>query len=155
LNLFAKLQRVLPVIFLGSPNARFQPVYVEDVAKVFVESLTRLESLGQSYDVAGPRAYTLRELVEYVGRITGHSRRIIPLGDKMSYFQARLMELLPVKILTRDNCNSMRVDSVSSAPLPFGVTPTRLEAVAPMWLANRTPRKRYNFFRDRSYREQQ
>jgi NADH dehydrogenase len=155
LNLFAKLQRYFPVVFLGSPSARFQPVYVEDVARVFTESLTRLESFGKSYDLAGPRVYTLRELVEYVGSITGHPRRIIPLGRKLSYWQAWAMELSPVKILTRDNYHSMRVDSVSPNPLPFGLTPTPLEAAAPAWLAHRTPRDRYNLFRDRSFREQQ
>jgi uncharacterized protein YbjT (DUF2867 family) len=155
LNLFAKLLRVSPIVFLGSPNARFQPVYVEDVAKAFVGSLTRLDSFGQTYELVGPKVYTLRELVEYVGRVTGHQRKIIPLGDRLSYWQARFMELLPMKILTRDNYESMKVDSVSSQPFPFGLEPTPLEAVAPSWLANRTPRGRYNFFRDRSYREQQ
>jgi NADH dehydrogenase len=155
LNLFAKLQRFLPVLLLGSPDARFQPVYVEDVARVFVESLTRLDSFGRGYDLAGPRVYTLRELVEYVGRVTGHERRVIPLGDTLSYWQARMMELSPVKLITRDNYHSMKVDSVADAPLPFGVTATPLEAVAPTWLAQRTPRSRYNVFRDRAHREQQ
>jgi NADH dehydrogenase len=155
LNLFAKLLRVSPIVFLGSPNARFQPVYVEDVAKAFVTSLTCLESFGQTYELAGPRVYTLRELVEYVGRVTGHDRRIIPLGDRLSYWQARVMEAMPMKLLTRDNYYSMKLDSVSSEPFPFGLEPTGLEAVASSWLANRTPRGRYNFFRDRSYREQQ
>jgi uncharacterized protein YbjT (DUF2867 family) len=155
LNLFAKLLRVSPVVFLGSPDARFQPVYVEDVAKAFAESLPRLEGFRQTYELGGPQVYTLRQLVEYVGRITGHERRIIPLGDRLSYWQARFMEFSPVKILTRDNYHSMKVESVSSQPFPFGLEPTRLEAVAPTWLANRTPRSRYNFFRDRAYREQQ
>jgi len=65
------------------------------------------------------------------------------------------MEFSPVKILTRDNYHSMKVASVSSETFPFGLEPTRLEAIAPTWLANRTPRGRYNFFRDRSYRGQQ
>ena len=155
LNLFAKIVRYSPVVFLGSPNARFQPVYVEDVARVFGESVTRLESFGQGYDLVGPRVYTLRQLVEFVGRTTGRERRIVPLGQGMSHLQAGVMELSPVKILTRDNVRSMRVDSVSANPLPFGVAPTTLEAVAPSWLAHRNPRGRYNFFRDRAYREQQ
>ena len=91
------------MIALGSPNARFQPVYVEDVARVFTESLTRLDSFGRSYDVAGPKAYTLRELVACVGEVTGHRRRIIGLDDTLSYLQARVMELLPGKLITRDN----------------------------------------------------
>jgi NADH dehydrogenase len=155
LNLFAKLERLFPVIFLGSAQARFQPVYAEDVAQVLAESLTRLESFGQIYELAGPKIYTLRELVEYVGRVTREHARVIALNDKLSYLQARSMELLPGKLLTRDNYYSMKVDSVSDKPLPFGLTPTPLEAVAPVWLAQRTPRNRYRLFRDRAYREQQ
>jgi NADH dehydrogenase len=155
LNLFAKLERLFPVLFLGSADARFQPVYVEDVAHVMVESLTRLESFGRAYDLVGPKVYKLGELVEYVGRVTGEKARLIPLNDTLSYFQARIMELMPGKILTRDNYYSMKVPNVSAEPLPFGVTPTPLEAVAPIWLAQRTPRSRYRLFRDRAYREQQ
>lgn len=155
LNLFAKLQQWLPIVLLGSPRARFQPVYVEDVARAYARGLTRLESFGRSYDLVGPKVYTLRELVEYVGALTGHRRRVIGLGDRASYWQARLMELSPVKLLTRDNVRSMKVDSVASSSLPFGLTATALEAVAPMWLAARTPRGRYNAFRDRSQRQSQ
>ncbi len=157
LNLFAKLERLLPIIFLGSAQARFQPVYVEDVARVMVESLARLESFEQAYDLVGPKVYTLRQLVEYVGGVTGEHARIVPLSDSLSYLQARFMEFLPgkLKLLTRDNYYSMKVDSVSASPLPFGIAATPLEAVAPRWLAQRTPRGRYRLFRDRAYREQQ
>jgi NADH dehydrogenase len=150
LNLFAALQRFLPVMVLGSPSAKFQPIYVEDVARVYVESLARLDSIGRSYDLVGPKVYTLRELVEYAGKWAGHPRRVLGLGPRLSYLQAAVMELLPGKLLTRDNVRSMTVDNVSSAPLPFDITPRPLEAVAPMWLARRTPRERYNLFRDRS-----
>ena len=147
LNLFASLQRVLPVVLLGSADARFQPVYAGDVARAYVESLTRIESFGRSYDLVGPRTYTLRELVRYVGELTGHRRPVIGLGKRLSYLQAAAMELLPFKLLTRDNVRSMSVDSVSPSALPFGLIPTPLEAVAPGWLAQRTPRNRYHAFR--------
>lgn len=150
LNLFAKLQDLFPLIFLGSPNARFQPVYVNDVAFAYAESLPRLESFGATYDVVGPRVYTLRELVQYVGVVTGHNAPVAGLGKGLSYLQALAMELLPGKLLTRDNLESMKVDSVSSSPLPFGSIATGLEAVAPDWLAQGTPRDRYNIFRDRT-----
>lgn len=147
LNLFATLQRLLPVVLLGSPGARFQPVYVCDVAAAYAESLTRLESFGRSYDLVGPRTYTLRELVQYVGEVTGHRKPVIGLGPRLSYLQAFAMELLPMKLITRDNYRSMQVDNVSASALPFGIAPTALEAVAPTWLAQRTPRNRYHAFR--------
>jgi NADH dehydrogenase len=152
LNLFATLQRLLPVVLLAMPRARFQPVFVEDVAKAYVESLTRLEAFGEAYALAGPKVYTLRELVRYVGEVTGHRRPIIGLGAQLSYLQAFLMELSPIKVMTRDNVKSMKVDSVAAGAFPFGITPTALEAVAPTWLAQRTPRGRYNAFRDRAQR---
>ena len=152
LNLFAKLVGLFPALFLGSPDARFQPVYVGDVALAYAEGLTRQDAFGQSYDLVGPKVYRLRELVAYVGEVTGKRRPVFGLGDRLSYLQAAVMERLPGKLLTRDNYRSMKVDNVSASPLPFGIAPTALEAVAPTWLAQRTPRDRYNLFRDRTRR---
>jgi uncharacterized protein YbjT (DUF2867 family) len=152
LNLFARLLRFLPVVFLGSPNARFQPVFVEDVAAAFVRSPEDLTSIGQSYDLCGPKVYTLRELVAYVGRTTGRARPVIGLNDALSYWQAYFMEWMPVKLLTRDNYYSMKADSVCRCEFPFGIQPAALEAVAPAWLGQQTPRARYRGFRDRAGR---
>ena len=152
LNLFARLLKLLPIVFLARPNARFQPVFVEDVAAAFVRSLEDLSSLGQSYDLCGPKVYTLRELVEYVGRAAGHERPVIGLNDTLSYWQAYAMEWLPWKLMTRDNYYSMKLNSVCHCEFPFGIRPTALEAVAPAWLAQATPRARYRAFRDRAGR---
>jgi NADH dehydrogenase len=145
------LQRLFPVLLLPMPEARFQPLFVEDLAAVCVASLRRLESFGHAYELGGPKVYTLRDLVLYVGMLTGHRRPVIGLGHRLSYLQALAMELLPGKLMTRDNVESMKVDSVAESGLPFGVIPTALEAVAPEWLAQRTPRGRYRLFRDRSH----
>jgi len=153
LNLFAQLLKVFPLVMLGSANARFQPVYAGDVAAAFVTSLERLDAYAASYDLCGPRAYTLRELVEYTGRVTGHERPVIALGDRLSYMQAFAMELIPfLKLLTRDNYWSMKIDNVSANEFPFGIKPAALEALAPAWLVQRTPRGRYMRLRDRANR---
>jgi NADH dehydrogenase len=152
LNLFAVLLRLLPVMVLASPGARFQPVFVEDVAAAFVKSLQNLDSYGKSYDLCGPRIYTLRELVETVGALIGRTRPIIGLNDTLSYWQAFAMELSPAKLMTRDNYYSMKVDSVCNCDFPFGIRPAALEAEAPEWLAHITPRARYRRFRDRAGR---
>ncbi len=147
LNLFAQLLKLFPVMALGSPNARFQPVFVEDVAAAFVKGLADLASHGKRYDLCGPRVYTLRELVDFVAAATGRRRPVIGLNDTLSWLQALSMERLPVKLLTRDNYNSMKVDSVCDCPLPFGIVPSALEAVAPAWLGPVTPRARYQQYR--------
>ena len=152
LNLFALFMKLAPVMFLACPRARFQPVHVEDVAAAMVMSLDDLASYGKTYDLCGPRVYTLRELVATVGAITGHRRPIIGLGNALSYLQALALELLPVKLMTRDNYHSMQVDNVSSQSFPFGIEPAALEAVAPAWLGNASPRGRYRAYRDHAGR---
>lgn len=154
LNLFAEILKLLPVMVLGSPRARFQPVFVDDVAAAFEKALPDLGSHGKSYDLCGPKVYTLRQLVEFTAATTGHERPIIGLGDSLSWLQALVMECLPVKLLTRDNYLSMKVDSVCDGPLPFGIEAGTLEALAPAWLANKTPRSHYQQYRSQVRRYQ-
>ena len=154
LNLFARLARVLPVIALASPKARFQPVHVEDVARAIVESLERSQTYDRNLDLCGPATYALQELVEYVCTLLQMERPILPLNDEMSYLLAWVMEWLPVKLMSRDNYNSMKVDSVCDCPFPevFGFRPSSLEAVVPLYLLDNTPRARYRWLRFRARR---
>lgn len=147
LNTFARLQSKLPLMVLACPRAKFQPVYVGDVAAAIAKSVHCEESYGRAYDLAGPKAYTLKELVAYAGQMSGHPRPILELDDRMSYVQARMLELMPGKLMTADQYYSMRVDSVSSSPLPFGLRSTALETIAPVYLSGKFPRSRYSFFR--------
>ena len=143
LNLFAGLLEAFPLMPLGGAGARFQPVYVGDVAEVVAESLTRADAAGQVFEMAGPGVYTLKQLIEYVGQVSGHRRPVIPLPEGLAMLQAAALECLPGPLMSRDNVRSMRVDNVASgAPQPWGRRPTPLEAIAPTYLgvANRRGR---------------
>ena len=148
LNLFADLARMFPVLPLTGASCRFQPVYVEDVAEAVYQSLTRPDAAGQTFELAGPTVYTLRQLVEYVSALIGKPRPVLGLPEGIGMVQARLMEFAPQPLMSRDNVRSMRVDNVASGePQPFGLTPTALEAVAPGWLGTAGPRAFYYPFR--------
>src|SRR5512137_511796 len=62
-NLFARLQGVLPVMPLAGTTTRFQPVWVDDVAEAIVRALEDPATAGQTFECAGPRVFTLAELV--------------------------------------------------------------------------------------------
>jgi NADH dehydrogenase len=149
LNLFAKLARWFPVLPLAGANARFQPIYVGDVAACFERALDDNETIGERYSLCGPKVYTLAELVRYVAETIGHPRPVVPLGPGLSTLQARVMELLPGPLLTRDNLASMQVDNICDGAFParLGVVPTALEAIAPEYLAPRAQHSRFDLFR--------
>src|SRR5688572_25638918 len=114
LNQFALLARFLPVIAVPCPGARFQPVYVGDVARAMVSALDAPESHGQVYELCGPAVFTMKEIVELVCAITHRRRLVIGMPDRLSYLQALVMEHLPGPLLSRDNLRSMLVPSVCS-----------------------------------------
>jgi NADH dehydrogenase len=149
LNLFARLERLLLVMALACAQARFQPVWVADVAGAFVCALQEDRTFHQRYSLCGPKVYSLRELVAYVGELTGYNRPILPLGPGLSRLQARILELLPGKLMTRDNLASMTRDSVCDGKYPslLGGEPTALEAIAPSYLAPVGARSRYSKLR--------
>lgn len=149
INLFAKLIRLLPVILLAKPNAKFQPIYVEDVAAAFVGSLENPDTYAKSYDLAGPRVYALIEIIKFVSVILNKKRIVIGLNNVFSYVQAFLMELLPIKLMTRDNLKSMEVDSTTTQDFPdfLNFKPTPMESVVPDYLLDQNPRNDYNRYR--------
>ena len=155
LNLFARLLRVAPVMALAGAGARFQPVYVGDVAECFARSLSAREATaGGTFALCGPRVYTLRDLVRFAGAVTGRSRPIIALGPALSALEAMVLEHLPGTLLSRDNLASMQRDSVCDCAFPaeFGIVPQSLETIAPTYLGPDAAKGHYDGYRLRGGR---
>jgi NADH dehydrogenase len=154
LSMFASVLRKLPFFPLGFGQARFQPVWVADVADAFVDSLGNPASFGQAYDLVGPKVYTLRDLVDYTAELVGSSARVIPLSEGWAYLQAGLMWLSPKPMMSPDNLRSMQVDSVCDGKcnLPADWRPTALESIAPTYIAHNTPKGKLDGFRYRAGR---
>ena len=152
LNLFALLQAVFPLVPLAGANARFQPVWVEDVSEALRRCLQRPDTAGQVYECAGPQVFTLRELVQLAGRPSGHDRPVLGLPDVLAWPQAIAMELLPgTPLMSRDNLLSMRVPNVATGQWPglqaLGITAASLQAVAPGYLSPDQGVARFNHWR--------
>jgi NADH dehydrogenase len=148
LNMFAHLQKLLPVVPLAHADAKFQPIYVRDVAQAFDHALDNDHTIGMRYELAGPQVYTLRELVQLAGYYSGHPRPVFALPDALARLQAMMCELLPGEpMLSRDNLDSMKVDNIASGPLSpeLGIVATPLESVAPFYLAGHSPHHRFGY----------
>ena len=118
-NLFAGLQRLFPAMALAGASARFQPVWVGDVAQAVVNSLQRRPGPGPVIECAGPEVLTLKQIVQRVGRLAGCQRPVLPLPEAAGRLQAALLGLLPGEpLMSRDNLLSMRVPNVVSGNLP-------------------------------------
>lgn len=138
LNLFASLQRYFPVIPLGGAEARFQPVYVGDVAQAFVNALEQPATFGKTYQLGGPTVYTLRRLVTLAGEWSGHPRPVIGLPPLLARLQAFALELAPGgPLMSRDNLDSMKQDNILTTQVAaeLGIVPAALETHAPVYLA--------------------
>ncbi len=141
LNLFAKLQAVAPVMPLAGSGARFQPVWVEDVAEAIVRCLDTPATIGQTIECTGPEVYTLAELVRLAGRWSGHERLVLPLPMALGRVQALLMEWLPgTPLMSRDNLDSMKAPNIASGSLAgldtLGIVPASAAQIAPGYLGH-------------------
>lgn len=140
LSLFAQLQKYFPFMALACAHAKFQPVYVGDVVRAFVHALEHDHTIGKTYELAGPKVYTLRQLVELAGQYAGHPRPVLALPPALAHMQAWLLEHAPGgPLLSRDNLDSMKADNVATHPIDpeLDITPALLEAVAPAYLGPR------------------
>jgi NADH dehydrogenase len=119
INLFAQMQRVVPVVPLAGAGARFQPVWVLDVARAVQLVVQHPQLQGRTYEMGGPEVLTLAGLVRHAGRWVGSPRPIVPLPHAVAWLQAALMELAPGEpLMSRDNLASMKRDNVLSQALP-------------------------------------
>jgi NADH dehydrogenase len=140
LGKFASMVSFLPPLMpmmLPGASARFQPVWIDDVARAFVAAIADESSYGQRYELVGPKAYTLKELVAYVMALTDHKRPIIGLPGFATSMLAGVLQFVPTQPLTPDNVKSMSVDNVSGATFPaFAGTASALEDIVPGYLGH-------------------
>jgi NADH dehydrogenase len=119
INTFARLQRLAPFVPLACSDARFQPVWVEDVARALAAALDRPDTCGRTFECAGPDVLTLRELVRRAGRRAGVARPILALPLPLARVQAWIMEQLPGEpLMSRDNLRSMQTPNVAAPGAP-------------------------------------
>jgi NADH dehydrogenase len=137
LNRFAGLLAAVPLIFpLAKPNARFQPVLVDDVIEALLRCLHGGAASRQTYELGGPQVYSLREIVGLVAKLTGQRRWIVGLPDVVAYMQGLAMNFVPGRPFSSDNYRSLTIDSVCADDgfAKLGLRPQSMVASARQYL---------------------
>jgi uncharacterized protein YbjT (DUF2867 family) len=139
-NRLAGMAMISPVMpLIGGGETRLQPVYVGDVADAIVHCIDDPATAGRSYELGGPKVYTMRELIELLLEAIRRKRILIDLPFALAALQARVLSLLPNPLLTPDQVEMLKYDNVvASGALGFealGLVPTGVEAILPSYLA--------------------
>ena len=132
-NIIAGLVRLSPGIVPvpGDGKSRFQPIFVGDVATVMVHSLAEPSTIGETFELGGPRFWTYREITEEVLRALGKRRAILPMPIPLIRLVAGASELihLPFPVAT-DQLRQLRLDNIGPLDLirvRFGFEPRSME----------------------------
>lgn len=147
---FAELARLSPVLPLIGATTKFQPVYVGDVAQAVAASLAKPEAAGKTYELGGPRTYTMKELLQYITREIDRPRLLLPLPVPMAapigYIIGALSRLNPFfgPPLTGDQVQMLKADNIVSKGVgtlaDLGVTNLEtVEAITPTYLWRHRP----------------
>ena len=148
-NRFASMLKLSPVMPLACPKARLQPVFAGNVATVMTASLDDPMTWGKSYELAGPEAFTLKELVKWTAKTLGLRSYVIGLPGPLSATMAMTMNLVPGKPFSWDNYQSLKTDNVSSQNgfAYFHVDPLSIDLVVPAYLTGSARQRRLQSLR--------
>ncbi|EPX79806.1 complex I NDUFA9 subunit family protein [Salipiger mucosus] len=143
-NRFAGMSRMGPVLPLVGAETKFQPVYVDDVARAAVMGVTG-EAAGGTYELGGPDVDTFRELISQMLEIIRRRRLLVNIPFGIASVMGRVFEtvsrltggLVPAQI-TSDQVINLRHDNVVSEGArgfeTLGFEPASMEAVLPEYL---------------------
>ena len=138
-NRFAGLIRMLPVVPIIRGDAKFQPVYVGDVAKAVAAALADPKAHGgKTYELGGPDVISMGGLNRWIAKATGRRRGFIDMPDFIAGTMASAVGWMPGAPMTKDQWLMLQSDNVVAAGAKglsaFGIVPTPLESVADGWL---------------------
>lgn len=137
-NRFAGLIASLPVVPVLKPQAKFQPVFVADVAAAIVAAIGNPGTFGgRTFELGGPDVMTMLALNRWIAGAIGQKARLLPLPDAAGSALASL-GFLPGAPITRDQWIMLQSDAVVGDGVDgfaaLGIIPTPLASVAPAWL---------------------
>lgn len=135
INRFARMIVSLPVVPVIAPDAKFQPVFVGDVADAVLAALANPDvAAGQTFELGGPEVITMRELNERIAAMAGRERTFVDVPDVAAQALAVAGSLLPGMPITLDQYRMLQMDNVVATDAKgldaLGIAPEALFSVA-------------------------
>src|SRR5262245_1903143 len=114
-NSFARLLHLTPLVFpiIGDGQARFQPVWIEDVVTAVVQSLDDPSTIRQEFELAGDQVLTIADIERLTLAAVGARRLMIPVPLPLLRVPVTLMGLLPAPPVTPALLDLLKVDNTS------------------------------------------
>ena len=136
-NRFARMIETLPMVPVLRAQAKFQPVFVGDVADAVVTALMDPGSFGgRTFALGGPDVMSMGEIQRFLARETGREKSFVELPDAAGALIARL-GFLPGAPISWDQWLMLQQDNVVGGQeglAALGIQPTPMASVAPEWL---------------------
>jgi NADH dehydrogenase len=147
---FARIARLLPIMPVIGGGSKFQPIYAGDVAAAVAAALSKPEAQGQTYELGGPRTYTMTELLKYITREIDRPRMMLPIpmlfAAPLGYTIGAISKLNPFfgPPLTGDQVQLLQSDNIvatgAKTIADLGVTNLEtVESITPTYLWRHRP----------------
>lgn len=142
-NRFAALAKISPVLpLIGGGDTKFQPVYVDDVARAVLMAAKGEAKSGTIYELGGPEVSSFKDLMEYMLDVVGRKRFLVPVPFAFARVKAYFLQLMPTPLLTVDQVRLLEQDTVVSGAAiaenrtlsGLGITASGVEAIVPTYL---------------------
>jgi NADH dehydrogenase len=158
-NRSAAMARVAPMLpLIGGGRAKFQPVYVGDVATAIANACEGQAKAGTIYELGGPETLTFRALLDRTQQHAGRDRPYLPLPFWLAKLMAALTAPLPAgfRPLTVDQVRMLQSDNtVSEVAQQEGRTlqglgihgPHAIDTIVPTYLESYRAKGQYSHYR--------
>lgn len=115
---FSDMTKISPFLPVISRSTKFQPVFVDDVAKAIIKLLKDRKNKSNIYELAGDIIYSFEELLKILLEIKNIKRFLIPLNPKLMMIPAFFLQNLPKPPFTVDQMILLKTDNILKNGLP-------------------------------------
>tara|TARA_B100000959_G_C14866335_1_gene576413 strand:- start:113 stop:1054 length:942 start_codon:yes stop_codon:yes gene_type:complete len=138
-NTFASIAQISPILpLVGGGKTKFSPIYVGDVAKAIVKTLTINNQKPKIYELGGPENFSFKELMQILLKEIKKDRFLISIPFSLAKFQSYFLQMLPNPILTPDQVEMLKFNNVLTGEHPalkdLGISGKTIESVLPKYI---------------------